>query len=107
MILGSSSSSSSSSSSGTTGEASELAQVLAFLDSEEANADTKESASFLELFGIPESQLDRSQAVNLTPPTENVQEKNKKTLTDLPDGSFDLTKFTATFDRVAKVLGCN
>ena len=83
------------------GELSELAQVLAFLDSEEASSDRQGKASFEELFGIPETNLDRSSAISTVEP----EEEPKKVKDDLPDGKFDLTKFSATFDRVARAIG--
>ena len=88
-------------------ELSELGEILAFLDSEEANTDTKDSASFQELFGIPESELDRSQAIDNLLPSEFEDTKRKPAATtmELPDVKFDLTKFAATFDRVAKAIG--
>ena len=81
---------------------SELAQVLAFLNSEEANTEAKDSASFFELFGIPESDLDRSRAGDVVEVSEEAQPKSDKFI---PDGHFDLTKFTETFDRVARAIG--
>ena len=85
-------------------ELSELGEILAFLDSEEANTDTKDSASFQELFGIPESELDRA-IDNLPSEFEDTKRKPAATTMELPDVKFDLTKFAATFDRVAKAIG--
>ena len=84
---------------------SELAEVLAFLDSEEANTMIPDSASFHELFGIPESQLDRSQAFDVTSESDIQKKSEENEFLDLPDGNFDLTKFKNTFDRVAKAIG--
>jgi hypothetical protein len=88
-------------------ELSELAQVLAFLDSEEANTDRQGKATFEELFGISEDLLDRAKVSEFmgTGNDDKEKEKDQTVVTELPDGKFDLTKFADTFDRVARAIG--
>ena len=93
------------------GERSELRQVLDFLENhvnERGGGD-----SFEELFGIPETMLDRSVAVadesSTSAQSPDVKPKSADEENDLfiDRGHFDLSdpRFAETFDRVAKAIG--
>lgn len=106
--------SSSNASSSASGEPSELQKVLDFLENH-SNTDKGEESfvdgadySFEDLFGIPETMLDRSVAVpppSLSESTGGKKEEYESLIVDR--GHFDLSdpRYAATFDRVAKAIG--
>ena len=88
----------------------ELQHVFDILDSAKEQQQPKNPASFEELFGISESELDVGKPVGLSAgegqaPVEVANDTLGSSYVE--KSHLDLTNFTETFDRVAKALGCD